>query len=87
MTVFASILWAFTLILLIYALCCWKRFTLAASLTKTASEFLSSKPSILFGVPFVTFLAFTAFLTYWIVSAVYVFSVGDVATYSSSYYK
>ena len=50
---------------------------LAAALTRVASEFLRDKPSVMLGVPLCAFFAFTGFLAYWLVSAVYVFSVGE----------
>jgi hypothetical protein len=51
--------------------------TLAAAHTRIASDFLKYKPSVMLVVPLCAFFAFTGFLTYWIVSAVYVFSVGE----------
>lgn len=75
--VFAGLLWGFTGVLMVLTLCVWNQMALAAAHTRIASDFLRDKPSVMLGVPLCTFFAFTGFLTYWLVSAVYVFSVGE----------
>jgi solute carrier family 44 (choline transporter-like protein), member 1 len=69
--------WILTGVYLILLLCCCNRIRLGIAIMEAASDFVKNTPSV-FSVPFTFFLIIGAWVVFWVFSAVYVFSVGDV---------
>jgi hypothetical protein len=69
------LLWILAGLSLLTVLCCWSRIRLGAAIVQAASDFVSATPSI-FAVPGLFFLVICIWIAFWIVSAVYVYSVG-----------
>ena len=70
-------LWILAGLYLIILLCCCGRIKLGIAIIEATSQFVANKFSI-FLVPIVFFLIIMIWIAYWIVSAVYVYSVGEV---------
>lgn len=70
------LLWILTGIYSIILLCCCSRIRLGIAIMQAASDFVRSTPSIFF-VPFIFFFIIGAWVTFWVFSAIWVFSVGD----------
>jgi hypothetical protein len=71
------LIWIIAGIYLIVLLCCCSRIRLAIAIMQAASDFVRNTFSI-FSVPFVFFFFIAVWVTFWIFSAVYVYSVGDI---------
>ena len=69
------LLWILSGITVLILCCCWSRIQLGASIVQAASDFVASTPSI-FLIPFAFFFITCAWIVFWIISAVYVYSVG-----------
>jgi hypothetical protein len=57
-------------------LCCWKNISLGASIMEAASDFVGSNLRIIF-LPIIAYLIALIFFAYWIVTAIYLYGVGD----------
>lgn len=62
--------------------CCYRRIQLAISIVDAASDFVGTTPRV-FAIPFVFFFFSASFIIWWVISAIWVFSVGEVE-YSGS---
>lgn len=69
------LLWILTGIYTIILLCCCSRIRLGIAIMDAASDFVRSTPQVI-TVPFIFFFIVGAWIVFWVVSAVYVFSVG-----------
>ena len=69
--------WILTGVYFIILLCCCSRIRLGVAIMEAASDFVKNTPSV-FTVPFTFFFILGAWVVFWVFSAVYVFSVGDV---------
>ena len=69
--------WILTGVYFIILLCCCSRIRLGVAIMEAASDFVKSTPSV-FTVPFTFFFIIAAWIVFWVFSAVYVFSVGDI---------
>ena len=70
------LLWILSGIYAIILCCCWSRIQLGAAIMEAASDFVRNTPSI-FAVPFLFFFIVGAWVVFWVISAIYVYSVGD----------
>lgn len=69
------LLWILAGLYLIILMCCCSRIQLAVAIMEAASDFVSATWSV-FLVPFTFFFIIAAWMVFWIVSAVYVYSCG-----------
>jgi hypothetical protein len=70
------LIWILAGIYTIVLAVCYKRIKLGCSIVEAASEFVADTPRI-FLVPLVFFFLVAAFVVWWVISAIWVFSVGD----------
>jgi hypothetical protein len=70
------LLWILSGIYLLILCCCWSRIRLGTAIMHACSDFVRNTPSIL-SVPLVFFLICGVWVLFWVISAVYVYSVGD----------
>ena len=70
-------LWILAGIYFLILMCCCSRIRLGIAIIEATSQFVASKFSIFF-VPVFFFLIIMVWVAYWIISAVYVYSVGEV---------
>jgi hypothetical protein len=71
------LLWILTGLYFLILLCCCSRIRLGVAIMEAASDFVRSTPSI-FIVPVFFFFIIGIWVVFWIFSAVWVFSVGEV---------
>lgn len=76
------LLWIFAGLFLLILCCCWNRIQLGAAIVMAASDFVANVPSILL-IPLVYFVIVGVWVVFWVISAIWVYSVGD-ATKSST---
>ena len=70
------LLWILAGLYLLILMCCWSRIRLGAAVIEAASDFVAHKPSVFF-VPVIFFFIVGVWIVFWVVSAVFVYSVGD----------
>lgn len=70
------LLWILTGIYAIILLCCCSRIRLGIAIMEAASDFVRNTPSIMF-VPFIFFFIIGGWIVFWVISAVWCYSVGD----------
>jgi hypothetical protein len=71
------LLWILSGIYLIILCCCWSRIQLGAAIIEAASDFVRNCLSVMF-IPLFFFFITAAWVVFWVISAVYVYTVGDV---------
>lgn len=71
------LLWILSGIYLIILCCCWSRIQLGTAIMEAASDFVRNCPSVFF-IPFIFFFIISAWIVFWVISALYVYSVGEV---------
>jgi len=69
------LLWSLAGIYFIILMCCCSRIRLGIAITKATSHFMAVNPSLFF-IPLIFFFIIGIWATFWIISAIYVFSVG-----------
>jgi len=69
-------IWGLTVIYLLILLCCCSRIQLGLAIMDATSQFIADVTSV-FTVPVVFFFLILVWTLFWIISAVYVFSVGE----------
>lgn len=69
------LLWILTGVYLIILLCCCSRIRLGIAIMEATSDFVRDVMSI-FMVPIIFLFILAVWLAFWVVSAIYVFSVG-----------
>lgn len=69
------LLWCFAGIYAVILLCCCSRIRLGVAILEATSDFVSKNPSV-FLVPIIFFFVVGAWICWWVISAIYVFSVG-----------
>jgi hypothetical protein len=72
------LLWILSGIYLIILCCCWSRIKLGTSIMEAASDYVANTTSVLF-VPIIFFFIIAAWVVFWVISAIYVYSVGDAS--------
>lgn len=77
MIAMAIVIWVLCFIYLVLICCCWRNIQLAAAIMQAASDFVRNTTRIFF-VPGVFFLIIGVWVVFWVISAIWVFSVGDV---------
>jgi hypothetical protein len=70
------LLWILSGIYLLILCCCWSRIRLGTAIMHACSDFVRNTPSVL-SVPLVFFLICGVWVLFWVISAIYVYSVGD----------
>jgi hypothetical protein len=70
------LLWIISGLYFLILCCCWSRIKLGASIIEAASDFVANTPSIFF-VPLLFFFIVGIWVVFWVISAVFVYSVGD----------
>ncbi|CDW74451.1 UNKNOWN [Stylonychia lemnae] len=70
-------LWIMCGLFLLAICCCWGAIRLAAAIMQAASDFVRNTPQIFF-VPAIFFFIISSWIVFWIISAIWVFSVGTI---------
>lgn len=70
------LLWILAALYLIILLCCWSRIQLGAAVIEATSDFVATQPSVFF-VPLIFFVIIGIWVVFWVISAVFVYSVGE----------
>ncbi len=70
------LLWILSGIYLIILCCCWSRIKLGCAIMEASSDYVANTPSVLF-VPLIFFVICGAWVVWWVISAIYVYSVGE----------
>lgn len=71
----AIVSWIIGLIYTVFICCCWKNIALGASIMECSSNFVSSNLRIML-LPVTCYLICMPFIAYWLVTALYLFSIG-----------
>ena len=72
----AIVAWSLAGIYLCFIICCWKNISLGASIMECASEFVAGNLRVLW-LPVTSYLVCVPFIAYWIVTAVFLYSMGE----------
>ena len=70
------LLWILSGIYLLILCCCWSRIRLGTAIMEASSDYVANTPSVLL-VPLIFFVICGAWVIWWVISAVYVYSVGE----------
>ena len=70
------LLWILSGIYLIILCCCWTRIQLGTAIIEAASDFVRHTPSVFF-IPIIFFIIIGCWVVFWVISAVYVYTVGE----------
>ena len=70
------LLWILSGIYLLILCCCWSRIKLGTAIMEASSDYVANTPSVLF-VPLIFFVICGVWVVWWVISAVFVYSVGD----------
>jgi hypothetical protein len=71
------LLWILTGLYFCVLICCCNRIRLGIAIMEATSDFVRSTFQI-FLVPIIFFVIIAVWIVFWVVSAIYVYSVGDV---------
>jgi hypothetical protein len=74
-TVAALLSWAIAIIYLCFICCCWSNIALGASIMECASVFVSQNLRVVM-LPVLMYVCTAAFFVYWLVSAIFIYSIG-----------
>ena len=69
------LLWILAGVFLLILCCCWSRIQLGTAIVQASSDFVANTPSILL-LPLFFFIIVGAWVVFWVISAIYVYSVG-----------
>jgi solute carrier family 44 protein 1 (choline transporter-like protein) len=72
----AYVSWGIAAIYLLFMCCCWKNISLGASIMEAASDFVSQNLRVVL-LPVIGYCVCVPFIVYWIVTAVYLYSIGE----------
>jgi hypothetical protein len=72
----ACTLWGIAALYLCFICCCWSNIALGASIMEAASAFVTSTVRVIL-LPIIAFCLVVPYVGYWVVSAVYLYSVGE----------
>mmetsp|Transcript_14788 Transcript_14788/g.25160 ORF Transcript_14788/g.25160 Transcript_14788/m.25160 type:complete len:151 (+) Transcript_14788:590-1042(+) len=72
----AYVAWGISFVYLCFICCCWKNISLGASIMEAASDFVSQNLRIVL-LPIFSYLVCLPFIAYWVVTAVYLYSIGE----------
>jgi len=67
--------WVIGGVYLCFIICCWKNISLGASIMETASDFVAGNLRVLW-LPITSYIVCVPFICYWVVTAVYLYSMG-----------
>ena len=81
----AIVLWVIGFLYLCFICCCWSNIALGASIMEAASAFVTSTIRIIF-LPIFAYLLCVPYLIYWVVAAVFLYSVGEPEFSSTSFF-
>lgn len=68
--------WVVAFIYFCFVVCCWKNIALGASIMEAASDFVTSNLRVMF-LPITAYLVCVPFIIYWVVTAVFLYSIGE----------
>lgn len=68
--------WVLAFLYLCFIVCCWKNIALGASILEAASDFVTSNIRVLW-LPIVSYIFCVPFVCYWVVTAVFLYSIGE----------
>lgn len=68
--------WVIGFIYFCFIVCCWKNISLGASIMEAASEFVTGNLRVMF-LPITAYLFCVPFILYWIVTAAFLYSIGE----------
>lgn len=68
--------WVIGFIYFCCIVCCWKNISLGASIMEAASEFVTGNLRVLW-LPILAYVLCVPYLCYWIVTAVFLYSIGE----------
>lgn len=72
------LLWILAALFFVILCCCWSRIQLGAAIIQCASDFVANTPEI-FIVPLSFFVLVGAWVVFWVISAIWVYSVGEAS--------
>lgn len=72
----AAVAWTIGFLYLCFMCCCWKNISLGASIMEAASAFVGQNLRVLL-LPIISYFISFAFLLYWIMTAAFLYSVGE----------
>ena len=73
----AGVMWALALATLFCICCCWNNIMLGAALMQAASEFVTANLRIMI-TPLLSYVLVLTFFAWWVVSATWLYSMGNV---------
>lgn len=68
--------WVIAFVYFCFIVCCWKNISLGASIMEAASEFVTSNLRVMF-LPVTAYLFCVPYIIYWVVTATYLYSIGE----------
>lgn len=71
------LIWILAGVYFILLACCYRRIQLGVSIVEAAADFVGTTPRV-FAIPGVFFFFAASFVVWWVISAIWVFSVGEV---------
>lgn len=77
--------WVVAFIYLCFIVCCWKNIVLGASIMECASEFVAGNIRVLL-LPVISYLVCVPFIAYWVVTAVFLYSIGEPEFKNDSFF-
>ena len=72
----AIVCWTLALLYFCFIVCCWKNIALGASIMEAASDFVTSTIRVIW-LPIGAYILCVPYIAYWVVSAVYLYSIGE----------
>mmetsp|Transcript_26249 Transcript_26249/g.40070 ORF Transcript_26249/g.40070 Transcript_26249/m.40070 type:complete len:175 (-) Transcript_26249:786-1310(-) len=72
----AYVAWGLSVVYFFFICCCWTNISLGASIMEAASEFVSQNLRIVL-LPIMAYALCIPFIVYWIVTAVFLYSIGE----------
>jgi len=79
----AIMIWIISFLYAVLILCSWKSIKLATAIMEAASDFVRQTPKVMM-VPSIFLFFFGGFMVWWVISAVWLYSVGDIYKSSNS---
>lgn len=76
-TVGMGVSWTIAVVYFLFMCCCFKNIALGASIMEVASEFIGGNFKIV-SLPVITYFLSLIVFCYWMVTTIYVFTIGDV---------
>lgn len=78
MIAFAIIFWLLAVISIVYLMCNMKKIRLAIAVINCSIDFTKDVNNVLFALPFTMYFIYILFMIWWLYSALYIYSSGEV---------